>query len=595
MVESVRYQGRRVALQIPEARAYEAEATERGLGQIQQSLNRMTSFFAEQNQIKAKIEGDEYGAANAPTMEQILAARQTGEELTLPGDKNTLFGRAARQAAATIVSSELELAAHKEMNTAILDFKQREANPAGLQDKLDAIILGYSSTFDETVPSMARSMKAKLSLNAQTKYASYHSAYITNQQENSRAAWIANSSLDFDNLPNLFKTGIVEKDKQGNEIVRPVKPEDIALYKFNKLNEMKNLNFPVSNINSWSTSFDKQVLASARANLSDTVLKSPNAHKIIRSIQSSNIENLPENLKVPISILQDGDVSLNDIARQLRTGLSEEINFENKLEENKNKNTEANEEIFVSRANRAMLVGETEEFEKAIELLRQTNDAEADKLEEEFIAAGMRRTESDPDSKNFLIDKADMLTIEDVASVRDLLSNEDRVKFSNLADSLQDKETKSAITIMRGLFELPEGYKPISDQDPNFKKAMVFNKLVGRLNDRIETAKRQGKDIDARAEVDLLIAEIGDEFDDALTGLTKKTALNTLETYSLDTEVDLTDLTIGLNYLKELETKISNEGKSAGPSFMKRSALDKQGMLSRIKAHIKAVEKALGQ
>ncbi len=595
MVESVTYQGRRVALQIPEARAYEAEATERGLGQIQQSLNRMTSFFAEQNQIKAKIEGDEYGAANAPTMEQILAARQTGEELTLPGDKNTLFGRAARQAAATIVSSELELAAHKEMNTAILDFKQREANPAGLQDKLDAIILGYSSTFDETVPSMARSMKAKLSLNAQTKYASYHSAYITNQQENSRAAWIANSSLDFDNLPNLFKTGIVEKDEQGNEIVRPVKPEDIALYKFNKLNEMKNLNFPVSNINSWSTSFDKQVLASARANLSDTVLKSPNAHKIIRSIQSSNIENLPENLKVPISILQDGDVSLNDIARQLRTGLSEEINFENKLEENNNKNTEANEEIFVSRANRAMLVGETEEFEKAIELLRKTNDAEADKLEQQFIAAGMRRTESDPDSKNFLIDKADMLTIEDVASVRDGLSNEDRIKYSNLADTLQDRETKSAVTIMRGLFELPEGYKPISDQDPNFKKAMVFNKLVGRLNDRIETAKRQGKDIDARAEVDLLIAEIGDEFDDALTGLTKKTALNTLETYSLDTEVDLTDLTIGLNYLKELEIKISNEGKSAGPSFMKRSALDKQGMLSRIKAHIKAVEKALGQ
>jgi len=595
MVESVRYQGRRVALQIPEAQAFEAQAIERGMGQLQQSLNRMTSFFAEQNQIKAKIEGDEYGAANAPTMEQILAARQTGEELTLPGDKNTLFGRAARQAAATIVSSELELAAHKEMNTAILDFKQREANPAGLQDKLDAIILGYSSTFDETVPSMARSMKAKLSLNAQTKYASYHSAYITNQQENSRAAWIANSSLDFDNLPNLFKTGIVEKDEQGNEIVRPVKPEDIALYKFNKLNEMKNLNFPVSNINSWSTSFDKQVLASARANLSDTVLKSPNAHKIIRSIQSSNIENLPENLKVPISILQDGDVSLNDIARQLRTGLSEEINFENKLEENKNKNTEANEEIFVSRANRAMLVGETEEFEKAIELLRKTNDAEADKLEQQFIAAGMRRTESDPDSKNFLIDKADMLTIEDVASVRDGLSNEDRIKYSNLADTLQDRETKSAVTIMRGLFELPEGYKPISDQDPNFKKAMVFNKLVGRLNDRIETAKRQGKDIDARAEVDLLIAEIGDEFDDALTGLTKKTALNTLETYSLDTEVDLTDLTIGLNYLKELEIKISNEGKSAGPSFMKRSALDKQGMLSRIKAHIKAVEKALGQ
>ena len=55
------------------------------------------------------------------------------------------------------------------MNAAILDFETRQANPAGLQDKLDAIINGYSSTFDETVPSMARSMKAKLALNAQTK------------------------------------------------------------------------------------------------------------------------------------------------------------------------------------------------------------------------------------------------------------------------------------------------------------------------------------------------------------------------------------------------------------------------------------------
>ena len=57
------------------------------------------------------------------------------------------------------------------MNNAILDFETRQANPAGLQDKLDAIIQGYSSTFDESVPSMARSMKAKLALTANAKYA----------------------------------------------------------------------------------------------------------------------------------------------------------------------------------------------------------------------------------------------------------------------------------------------------------------------------------------------------------------------------------------------------------------------------------------
>ena len=119
---------------------------------------------------------------------------------------------------------------------------------------------------------------------------------------------------------------------------------------------------------------------------------------------------------------------------------------------------------------------------KASNQLRTTNPAEVEwKLSTEQIQAGGRRTQSDIEAQKFLIDLGDMLTIEDVASVIDELSNEDRVKFSNRADTLQDEETKSAITIMRGKFDLPEGYKPVSDQDPNFKKAQVFFSIYGRL------------------------------------------------------------------------------------------------------------------
>ena len=124
MAESVTYQGRRVALRIPEVKAFEAEATAQGLGQLRQSLDRMTAFAAEQNKIKAKLEGEEYGAANAPTLKQIQDAK-TGEELKLPGNKNTLFGRAARAAAANIVSTELELAAKQEMDQVILAYETR--------------------------------------------------------------------------------------------------------------------------------------------------------------------------------------------------------------------------------------------------------------------------------------------------------------------------------------------------------------------------------------------------------------------------------------------------------------------------------------
>ena len=594
MVESVRYQGRRVALRIPQAQALEAQAIERGQATLQRSLDRMTNFFAEQNRIVARIEGEEYGAANAPTAEQILAARQTGEELELPGDNNSLFGRAARQAAATVVSSELELAAHQEMNAAILDFKTREANPAGLQDKLDAIILGYSSTFDETVPSMARSMKAKLSLNAQTKYANYHSAYITNQQEKSRASWIANSSLEFDSLPNLLRVGIVEKDQKGNEITRPVKPEDIALFKFNKLNEMKNLNFSEGQINSWSNGFDAQVLASAKSNLSDTVLKSSKAPQIIKQIQASKIEALPENIKVPIQILQNGDVSLNDIARELRTGLSEQINFENKLEENQNKNTEDNEQIFTNRAKKAIMVGNTEEFQQAIQSLSQTNEAAALELEREFLEAGMRRTISDQTAQNFLIDKGDNITIDDVVSVANLLSNEDRVKFSDKADEVQNKETKEAITIMRGRFLLPPGYEPASSKDPNFKKATAFARLVGRLTDKVQEARRQGKDIDATAEVNLLIAEMGQEFDDVINEIVIKAAVDSLEKYIPYTEQDLSELSSGLSYLKGLRSKVISDGTEAYPTLLRRGGLTQPEIIRKLNREIRAIEKAIG-
>ena len=55
MVESVLYQGRRVSQESPEAQVFEAQAIERGQATLQRSLDRMTSFFAEQNRIQAKV------------------------------------------------------------------------------------------------------------------------------------------------------------------------------------------------------------------------------------------------------------------------------------------------------------------------------------------------------------------------------------------------------------------------------------------------------------------------------------------------------------------------------------------------------------
>ena len=271
MVESVLYQGRRVALRIPEAKAFEAEATARGLGQLQQSLNRMTAFAAEQNKIKAKQEGEEYGAANAPTLKQIQDAKKTGEELQLPGNKNTLFGRAARAAAANIVSTELELAAKTEMDQVILSYSQgdRLRNPTDLQDKLDAIIQGYSATFDESVPSIARSMKAKLALSANAKYTAYHGKYITEQKVKSQADFMKLVIADIDNMPELFNTKFTATNADGSTEQTFITREIFDALKMTMLDDGSKLGMTDADLRTLATLWDAGVKEAALQVIND--------------------------------------------------------------------------------------------------------------------------------------------------------------------------------------------------------------------------------------------------------------------------------------------------------------------------------------
>ena len=271
MVESVLYQGRRVALRIPDAQAFEAQAIERGQATLQRSLDRMTSFFAEQNRIQAKIEGEEYGAANAPTLKQIQDARKTGEELKLPGNKNTLFGRAARTAAANIVSTELELAAKTEMDELIIAYQQgpQLRNPAELQNKLDAIIQGYSATFDESVPSIARSMKAKLALSANAKYTAYHGKYITEKKVKSQADFMKIVIADIDNLPELFNTKFTISNSDGSTEQTFINREIFDAMKMTMLDDGSKLGMTDSDLRTLASLWDTGVKQAALQVIND--------------------------------------------------------------------------------------------------------------------------------------------------------------------------------------------------------------------------------------------------------------------------------------------------------------------------------------
>ena len=115
MAEQVRYRSAGLGLRVPKVDFTALRAQSQGFGTMAQSLSRMSNFFMQQSEQKAKIEGAEYGAETAPTQTQIKDAYTRGEEIELPGNKSTVYGRAARKAALSIVSDEISALASSEI------------------------------------------------------------------------------------------------------------------------------------------------------------------------------------------------------------------------------------------------------------------------------------------------------------------------------------------------------------------------------------------------------------------------------------------------------------------------------------------------
>ena len=103
MAEQLRYDQQLQRLNMPNVDFAAEKEIARGYQQISNKLDQMSNFFMRQAEGMAKIEGAEYGAENAPTKQQIEDAKATGVELELPGDKFSVYGRAAQNAALSCI------------------------------------------------------------------------------------------------------------------------------------------------------------------------------------------------------------------------------------------------------------------------------------------------------------------------------------------------------------------------------------------------------------------------------------------------------------------------------------------------------------
>ena len=504
-----------MALRVPKVSFEGPAAAARGYAGIARSLDSMSTYFLRMSEQKAQIEGAEYGAMNAPTQKQIDEAYQRGEEIELPGDQSSVYGRAVRKAALSVAGDEISALANTRMTEVAGIFDTVLNNPnlseetlnlykqqLGIQDfspqsfglVMDTIIAGYGKTLDNTSPALARSFRAEQAIVANNKWSSYLEAYV--KEENAKLETsFRNNHAETYTVGTL--AGLINSEN-GEQLIANKRKDETA----------KSVSFlSGSEIKTFQDGMDKVEKGAALQVLTDAAFSADDPVEVISKVQSNSLGGLSDGMRLAVKILKDQGMSNTDIAQELRKRRTEMLNFEENEEQNKEGVATENENVAIGAAMRAMLIGDTEAFEAQVAIIDKTNPEKAAELTTKYTEAGERRTQSDPDSVAFLNGLGTNISFGDVAAHFDTLSNKDRKFYSEQAKKYEDDEYQAAANWLRGAMEIPVDIQTIAKDDKNYARYQLYGRLRGELELRLTQARKEGRNFDALAEAKALLEE----------------------------------------------------------------------------------------
>lgn len=167
MAELPRYKSSGLQVASPEGQFRDLSAP---MDALSKGMNQMTSFFMQSAQEQAVVEGEKYGAENAPTVDQIKLMVSSGETIKPVGDTFTIFGQSAQKASAEIVSTRIGYAASAELEKIKSSIEDgTSVGKAGL-DKFNAAIKGYSSALGAYDPVAGKKLEAELAYKSNQLY-----------------------------------------------------------------------------------------------------------------------------------------------------------------------------------------------------------------------------------------------------------------------------------------------------------------------------------------------------------------------------------------------------------------------------------------
>ena len=464
-------------------------------------LNKMSNFFLKRAEAQAEVEGAEFGAKNAITEKQLRDGLLSGEELESQlGDTNTVFGRASRKAQLSVLETELELSARKQISEVMSNAVTNDIDADTLADDLDAVTLEYSKLAFDASPIVAQRLTASLNTVSSSKYHDYVLKKANETIKITRAKNLAIINNNLDNVSEIINQAVNESENEKE--IDEVLTKRVPLLKqqfFSKVTKFAKTSKPIED---FLNKFDEEVKEARNSYVLKSTLQSGKQSAVARAIANNDYSKIDFRLKKIIGTMSDDEKlemykKLNTQAKEVQDAEDQddqiaEENSQNKIIDLKLQITEA-------------LGKKGRDLNKAKTLLGQLKVLDRDgddyvSLSETYIKT---LDESDPDVLESLQDLSDrgVLTAQALTINSDKLSSGDLDKLRNELKTMQSKKMDLALDDLTGFFntEFP-GFDPaiidnLAKKNQFLKPLAQYKKIKAELGRALEDAQAEGKDI----------------------------------------------------------------------------------------------------
>mgnify|MGYP003110573435 FL=1 len=516
-------------LNLPEGA--EAREAQRTMTVLSQAMDRMSNFYFNKAEELAAIEGEKFGIENM-SLQKLKDANKRNEDIfDVPEFGNTVFGKAARASALTVLENEILLDYNNSISDLVFNANQSGTNPTVLRNQIDATIKGYVDALKPSVPVLAKKIEGKLTLQGANEFDNYRTAHAKGVAKNLTATNIAALNLQINSLDGQL-------NKFYNDGTLTQKSFSTLRDTFAELldNPAAGLGLSDTEKKGYIKQIDDKFASFVQAKVFSIAMDKAKPMAFLNSLldpdnpKTTGNETLDKLLKSPMFDLE----RKADIFAKIKTEIRD-LRTEENLEETRKEKELPNKVNAVNRQFNKFLFGignnglaDVTNALKQIEEMNKIDPSKVPSMQKKLAELkGGLRAGSDFNNPNVItfVKKlnAGQADYQDLANVADLLSQQDLENFDAQLDEITDEKFKNAqATLIGELGYSPEAKMAEQALEETETRAQAYRLAYAELLEKASDAKRLNQDIDLKLEAKKIAKKYIDDFDIKLDKINRK-------------------------------------------------------------------------